>query len=865
MRTFHDFLTRLLTLALAILGPGTNESLHADEPVNADILLAGGTLHLGDGKPAQEGDLAIADGKIVAVGAFEHGQIKRRVECEGLIVCPGFIDLHSHSDVPATRKETRLVANFLTQGCTTVVTGNCGSGPIQVGDYYAKLDDYGVGVNIAHLLPQGSLRKEVLQSERREATPSELDRMKSLAGKAMEDGAWGMSTGLIYVPSSYANTQELTEIATVISRHGGIYASHIRNEGTGLLDAVNEAVAIGRGAELPVHISHFKSSGKDSWGLVRVAVDIIEKHQEAGLRITADQYPYVASSTSLAATFIPAWARAGGTEKMLERLTSGPETTRVHEAIRRKLELTDQGQRIQIARYKPDSTWAGQRLKEIATHQGVEPFELVLEILKQDSGTKIVNYGINEQDVRYVMQRPWVATASDGSARIPSEEVPHPRNFGTFPRKIGHYSVREGVIPLPQAIRSASGLPADILGMNHRGYLRVGYAADIAVWRKGKLIDRATFDAPDRYSEGIRYLLVNGTPAIWDGDVTGALAGQALRHSSSVGDVEIESVNGVVQKYFPEGSAGGLAVLVTKDGQVIHSRGYGTVQENESMTSTTKLSLASVTKQFAAMCAAMLIEQGKLDLKQKVAHYLPDLKLPIQGRELLVQDLVWHTCGLPNFINKPEKEAIAKFKQQHGLKHLNNKTHAEWLGTMQPRRAPGQKYEYTNSGYVLLARIIEVVSGQPFHDFQKQRILDVLGMNDTVDSTRFNGSGNMKTSLRDYAKWDRALWENDRRLLSAEGYPMLFRQGILDNGEPVDYGFGWKLNYDNGQLIAAEHGGWGSGTTAARNLIKRFNEHRITVAIFAQEHPDFGRKTESGRSIREVMVDEIYQIVREAK
>ncbi len=367
--------------------------------------------------------------------------------------------------------------------------------------------------------------------------------MKLLAEKAMEDGAWGMSTGLIYVPSSYANTDELTEIAIAISRHGGIYASHIRNEGTGLLDAVNEAVEIGRGANIPVHISHFKSSGKDSWGLVRVAINVIEKHRKSGLRITADQYPYVASSTSLAATFIPAWARAGGTERMLERLNSGPDTERVHKAIRQKLELTDQGQRIQIARYRPDPTWAGRRLKELATQQEVEPFELVLKILKQDSGTKIVNYGINEEDVRYVMQQPWVATASDGSARIPSEEVPHPRNFGTFPRKIGHYSVREGVIPLPQAIRSATGLPADILGFNNRGYLRVGYAADIAVWNKNELIDKATFDAPDRYSEGIRYLLVNGTPAIWDGDVTGALAGQALRHTSRVGKIEIEGVN----------------------------------------------------------------------------------------------------------------------------------------------------------------------------------------------------------------------------------------------------------------------------------------------------------------------------------
>jgi N-acyl-D-aspartate/D-glutamate deacylase len=372
-----------------------------------------------------------------------------------------------------------------------------------------------------------------MQSERRAATVDELARMRTLAGTAMKDGAWGMSTGLIYVPSSYADTKELVGIAKVVSEHGGIYASHIRGEGNGLLDAVNEALRIGRDADLPVHVSHFKSSGKESWGLVRVAIDLIRKEREAGQIVTADQYPYIASSTSLAATFVPAWARAGGTNSMLKRLEPGPEFDRIHTAIRNKLETTDQGQRIQIARYRPDPTWAGQRLKEIADKKGIAPLDLILQILKSDSGTKIVHYGINEDDVRYVMQQPWVATASDGSAKIPGEDVPHPRNYGTFPRKIGHYSIREGVVPLTQAIRSSTGLPADILGLPNRGYVRVGMAADIAVWSEKELIDKATFDDPHRYCEGIRYLLVNGTPTIWNGDVTGALAGRALRHEST--------------------------------------------------------------------------------------------------------------------------------------------------------------------------------------------------------------------------------------------------------------------------------------------------------------------------------------------
>lgn len=530
----HQQIRRLagpaITFALLTLSPLANANGQA--PIDADILLAGGSLHLGDGQPATIGNVAIRDDKIVAVGDFETGQIKRRIDCTGLIVSPGFIDLHNHSDGPVTRKETRAVVNYLTQGCTTIVTGNCGSGPVDAGGYYDKIDQFGAGVNVAHLLPQGSLRRDVMGSEQRQATDDELARMKELADKAMQDGAWGMSSGLIYVPSSYADTAELTEIAKIVANHRGIYASHIRNEGIGLLDAIGEALEIGRGANLPVHISHFKSSGKDSWGLVRTAVDVIERERAEGRVITADQYPYTASSTSLSATFIPAWARAGGSEKMLARLETGEDSKRIQEAIRNKLEITDAGQRIQIAQYQPRPDWAGRRLKEIAEEEQIEPFDLILQI-ERNGGASVVNHSINEEDVRFVMQQPWVATASDGSSRIPSEEIPHPRSYGTFSRKIGHYSVREQTVPLAQAVRSSSGLPADILGLTDRGYLRPDYYADVIVWSERDFIDRATFASPHQYSGGLRYAFVNGTPVISDGGVTGALPGRALRHESN--------------------------------------------------------------------------------------------------------------------------------------------------------------------------------------------------------------------------------------------------------------------------------------------------------------------------------------------
>jgi N-acyl-D-aspartate/D-glutamate deacylase len=446
-----------------------------------------------------------------------------------LIICPGFIDLHNHSDQEILVNETRSAMNYLTQGCTTLVTGNCGSGPIDVAEYYDAIDQKGAGPNVMHLLPQGGLRKRVIGSEQREATAEELEQMCQLTDKAMVEGAWGMSTGLIYVPSSYADTDELVSIAEVVGRHGGIYASHVRNEGMRLLDSVNEALEIGQRAKLPVHISHFKSSGKDSWGLVRTAVETIKQRRADGQLVTADQYPYTASSTSLSATCIPSWARSGGRKKMISRIEKGDEQSqRIKNAILKKLETTDNGHRIQIGSYSKQPQWAGRRLDEIASELNLDTYELVMQI-ERNGGASVVNHSINESDVRFVMQQPWVATASDGSAKVPTGSAPHPRNYGTFPRRIGFYANREKVISMEQAIYSSTGLPAEILGLDDRGLLRAGWIADIAVFDPARFIDRSTFVDPHQYGEGLVHLFVNGQSAILRSRATGTLSGRALR------------------------------------------------------------------------------------------------------------------------------------------------------------------------------------------------------------------------------------------------------------------------------------------------------------------------------------------------
>jgi N-acyl-D-amino-acid deacylase len=495
--------------------------------VEVDVLLRGGVLYDGTGSEPTTGDVAIRGGEIVAVGRVDVDAAGRSIDCTDMVIAPGFIDLHTHCDGGITRRTKRLNLNYLTQGCTTVVTGNCGGGPIRVGAFLDRIDRQGAGTNVAHLVPHGSVRRAVMGSANRAPNADELERMKDLVDAGMREGAWGMSTGLIYVPGTYARTDELIELAKVVASHGGIYASHIRDEADGLLESVREVIQIGRSANLPVHISHFKVVGKPNWGLVRQAAALVEEARRSGLKVTADQYPYIATSTSLTDTLLPAVEVPGGRNDLAKRMKEDPDLDRtVRELVARRLARSA---RVAIAASKNFPQMAGKGLREIAAERNVDPVDLALEI-HDGGGASVVNFSLAEDDVRYVMALPWVATASDGGTWLPNPNVcPHPRNFGTFPRKIGRYTRVENVISLAHAIRSATGLPADILGLADRGYLRPGYCADVVVFDPAELIDRATFQEPQQYSSGVRYLFVAGQLAIQDGGPTGALAGRALR------------------------------------------------------------------------------------------------------------------------------------------------------------------------------------------------------------------------------------------------------------------------------------------------------------------------------------------------
>lgn len=498
-------------------------------PVAADWVIKGGTIVDGTGTPGVPGDLAIKGDRIVAIGRFEVGPEARVVDAAGRIVAPGFIDLHSHSDGSIlSNAQTRSNLNYLTQGVTTIVTGNCGGGPLDVAAFLTRVDREKVGTNVIHLVPHGAVRRAVMGTADRRATPDELAKMKALVEKGLKGGAWGMSTGLIYVPSRYGDTAELIELARIVAAHGGIYASHIRGEGTNLLDSIDEALRIGREANLPVQISHLKASGKAAWGLVRPACARIAEARAAGQRVVADQYPYVASSTSLGAMVVPDWALQGNAAAFAKLADDPVQGPRLRREIERNLERRDGGAAIRIARYAPRPSRVGKGLDVIARAEGTTVLDLVLDI-QRNGGAQAISFSMSEEDVRYVMKQDFVATASDGSAQAPGgEDRPHPRAYGTFPRKF-RYALDDKVITLEQAVRSSSALPAESLGLPDRGTLRVGAYADVVVFDPRTFRDNATFDDPKQYATGVQALFVNGVPTIARAAYTGALAGRALR------------------------------------------------------------------------------------------------------------------------------------------------------------------------------------------------------------------------------------------------------------------------------------------------------------------------------------------------
>ena len=496
---------------------------------SVDLLLRGGTIIDGTGAPSRTADVAIRGDRIVFIGDATKANLtpKRTIDVRGLIVAPGFIDPHTHTQGDLSDADPRRRANipYLMQGVTTVITNNDGGGKLEIGK---TLDDWtknGIGTNAALYVPQGSVRGAVLGMSDRAPTATELDSMRALVRRGMEEGAIGMSTGLYYAPGSYAPTSEVIELAKVASRYGGIYDTHLRDESSytiGLIGAVNEAIRIGREAKIPIHISHIKALGTDVWGQSDTVIALIRKARADGIDVTASQYPYNASGTSVGASLLPRWAEVGGRDSLRARIADPATRARLTKEMENNLRRRGGAASLLISSTR-DTTILGHTLEQIAAARHESPIDAALQIVQQGDAS-VASFNMNEKDIEKFMVQDFIMTDSDGSAG-------HPRKYGTFPRLIRVYVLKEHLLTLPQAVHRSSGLTAETLRLKGRGTLKVGNVADVIAFDTATIADRSTYREPTLLATGMRYVFVNGTMAIDQGQYTGALAGKALRRA----------------------------------------------------------------------------------------------------------------------------------------------------------------------------------------------------------------------------------------------------------------------------------------------------------------------------------------------
>ena len=529
-----------------------------------DIIIKGGRILDGTGNPWFYGDIGIKNGKILRIGKLRSDTAEEVIDARGCIVSPGFIDMHSHSDfVPLINP---YMESKVRQGITTEVIGNCGFSAAPLNDflreqiletspmlreanlklewesmaeYIETVQQNGVSLNLAPLVGHGTLRAFVMGYEKRKPTSNELEEMKHLLAESLEQGAFGMSTGLIYPPSCYAETEEIIELCRIVAEYGGIYASHIRGEDYRLLDSVREAIEIGEKAGVPVEISHHKAAGRENWGKVKESLKIIEEARSRGVEVTCDVYPYTAGSFGLDSV-LPPYAHEGGVKKMLEKLKDSEFRRKLKEDMIKGVDDWRSfvkiigWENIMISYCKGHPEYEGKMISELAKQKNIDPFDFVFDlIIEEKASARVVLFSMSEEDMRTVLKSPFSMIGSDSSARatygILSAGKPHPRAYGTFPRVLGKYVREEKVLTLQEAIRKMTSFPAQKLGLKDRGLIKEGMWADITIFNPEKIIDRATFIEPHQYPEGIEYVIVNGKIVIENGEHTKEKPGKVLK------------------------------------------------------------------------------------------------------------------------------------------------------------------------------------------------------------------------------------------------------------------------------------------------------------------------------------------------
>ena len=492
------------------------------EHKKVDLVIHSGLVFDGTDSPAKQMDIAICGEKIC--GVSESGkqiyQATKRIDASGLVVSPGFIDPHTHSYNELISHDKHQNLNYLFQGVTTVINGNDGGGPVDLNTSISTFNSAGIGTNAAFLVGHGSLRKQVMGTAKRHSSAAELEEMKRLLDTAMQQGALGLSSGLYYVPGSFAATQEVVELAKVAAKYKGIYDTHLRDESTfniGFLPALDEAIDIARKANIHLHVAHIKALGVDVWGQSKQAIEKINKARGNGISISADQYPWQASGTNIRSAVIPKWAMADSEDAFMQRLDNPKSAKCIKDEIKENIRRRGGSSALLITASK-DKSIVGSTLEQIAKRLEKPDEDAVIYLVKQGR-TRVASFNMHEDDINAFMQQPWVVTSSDGTNG-------HPRKYASFPQKYQEYVVKSNKLDIQRFIYSSTGQTAGILGLGDRGLIKTGLKADIVILDPSNYRAEADFKTWNRLSKGVSHLLINGQQVIINGNYSGALAGQ---------------------------------------------------------------------------------------------------------------------------------------------------------------------------------------------------------------------------------------------------------------------------------------------------------------------------------------------------
>lgn len=515
------------------------------------IIIKNGSVVDGSGNKPYRADVGIRRGKIKEVGILTGKKASHVIDASGLMICPGFIDLHTHADRSILKHPDGH--NYIRQGVTTVLGGNCGGSQFPIGQFLKKVKRKKIALNFCILAGHNTIRRKVMGNEDREPDEAEMAEMKRMIEEAMQEGAFGISTGLKYMPGAFARTVEVIELAKIVREYGGFYATHMREEGIDVLDSLQEAIAIGKATNIPVHISHHKITSVEIWGSSTATLTLVDEARKAGIDVMLDQYPYPATSTGLTVLF-PPWSLEGEQKEWVERWQDEKLKTRLAADIRYNIEHDRGGNdlnRIMIARYTPDLELEGLTIKQILEKKDIPVtmengvamvIQLQMTAIEEDGDAGAIYFCLSDEDIERIMKYPYTTHASDGGIRTPGVGKPHPRNYGTFPRVFRVYVREKGLLSFEGAVRKMTSLPARRLGLRDRGSIQEGYIADITIFDPVKVADTATWQDPHQYPVGIPYVLVKGKFVVNAGKITGEFPGKVLYGKGKGKTVDLDDI-----------------------------------------------------------------------------------------------------------------------------------------------------------------------------------------------------------------------------------------------------------------------------------------------------------------------------------